>query len=136
MSSVTYITGKPLSSANRIASAGTSQITVIARKADGTPVSRGTLIFLTTNLGQLISSAPTDEVGVIEANLFGDNTVGVATIRASVSGTVEASVDVQIGILGASITLQSTPSQMPQTGGTVELVALVRDDLGGPTWPP
>lgn len=117
---------------NRIASSGTSRITVIARKADGTPVNRGTLVFLTTNLGQLISSAPTDDVGVVETNLVGNNAVGVATVQASVSGLVEASVDVQIGILGASITLQSTPSQIPQTGGTLGLIALVRDDLGGP----
>ena len=38
----------------------------------------------------------------------------------------------QIGIFGASVTLQSTPSTLPETGGELELVALVRDEQGLP----
>jgi PKD domain/Bacterial Ig-like domain (group 1) len=121
-------------SPGRISSAtGTSAITAILVKSNGSPVNPGTVVHFDTNLGTLDpATAMTDSSGVARTTLSGDGRVGQATVHASTGSIAAVMVMVQIGSLGASLSLQATPSSIPESGGTVTLTALVRDDQGSP----
>jgi len=111
---------------------GEATITVIARKDTGTAVNPGTEINFSTSLGAIESIVATDDRGVAETTLAGDGRVGTALIAASSGAAAEVSLEVKIGSLAGSIALQATPSSLPRGGGTIELLALVRDDTGQP----
>jgi hypothetical protein len=119
-------------SPNRIASNGTAQITVTARKSNGFPVNPGTTVFLSTTRGSIPESGRTDDNGVVHATLSGNGESGKATVKANAGAAEEAMIDVQIGIFAASLTLQASPSSIPTSGAVIDLVALVRDDAGQP----
>lgn len=116
----------------RIASDGTSEIRVVAQKPNGTPVNPGTLIRMSTTVGQVQPTVEVDDRGEAVAQLQGAGEFGEATVIASVGGDSMAEVVVQVGISPASIALQTTPSSVSELGGTLGLVALVRDDQGRP----
>jgi len=122
---------------------GTSQIVVIGRRPDGNPLNEGTEIFFSTDLGTVSPTVATvDKDGIATATLRGDGRVGTAQVQARVgtatsggdgmAGTGSASVSVEVGKNAGSISIQATPSNVPETGGTVDLLALVRDDQGQP----
>lgn len=133
---------------------GSSTITVIGRKPNGTPLNRGTEIRLTATLGSIEPFVQVDSEGVATAILRGDGRQGVATVTASVSsaggtappptgtppptgggsssGTSSVSLSVEIGGAAKTIVLQATPTNLGATGGTVSLVALIRDSRGQP----
>ena len=119
-------------SPNRIPADGQSAITVVARKSNGFPVNPGTTVFLSTTRGTLPGSGQTDDDGVVRATLLANGDIGVAMVRATAGAAEEAMIEVEIGILAASVTLQTTPSSIPETGGELALVALVRDNQGQP----
>jgi len=120
-------------SPGRITSAtGTSTITAVALKASGQPVDPGTQIRFDTNLGTIDSVASTNSGGVATATLRGDGRVGMATVQASTGSVAPVMLMVQIGTAAGSLTLQATPSSVPESGGTITLTALVRDDTGSP----
>jgi hypothetical protein len=117
-------------SPDRIPSTGTSTITVTARKPNGFPVNPGTTVFLSTTRGTLPQSVTTNDDGVVTAALNGNGDVGTAMVKANAGAAEEASIEVQIGIFAASVTLQASPSTISPGGGQVDLVAVVRDDRG------
>ncbi len=114
----------------RIASDSTSQIRVIARKPNGTPVNPGTLIRLGTTIGRIDPSVQTDDSGEAIGTLSGNGEFGMATVTASAGSSEAVTVDVQVGLPAGTISVQATPSTVPETGGTVNLLAIVRDDQG------
>jgi hypothetical protein len=107
-----------------------STITVIARKADGNPVNEGTEINLATTLGQVEAVIVTNDRGVATGTLIGGGEVGTATVTASSGAATAVTVDVQVGSLAGSISLQASPRKVPKGGGSVNLVSVVRDDRG------
>ncbi len=109
---------------------GTSTITVIARRANGTPVNPGTEVRFDTTLGTIDTVATTDSSGVARATLRGDGRLGKATVRASSGVATAVTVDVEVGAPARTIVLQANPTTLSQTGGTVTLLALVRDSRG------
>lgn len=129
---------------------GTSTITVIGRKPDGQPLNPGTEIRLTTSLGTISPQiVQTGSGGQATATLRGDGRLGVATVTASTGGNSttpppaggegasaagpgSASIEVEIGTPAATIVLQPNPTTLSADGGTVNLVALVRDSRGQP----
>jgi hypothetical protein len=116
----------------RIGASGTSTITVQALRGNGNPVNPGTEVRLSTTIGRIDPVAYTDDDGVARATLRGDGRVGTATVTAY-SGAVEGvEVDVEVGSLAASVGLQVTPSSVPETGGTLDLLARIRDENGQP----
>lgn len=119
-------------SPDRIASDGTSQITVVARKASGFPVNPGTTIHLSTSRGSLPASGQTNDDGVVGAVLRGNGDVGTATVKANAGAAEEAMIEVQIGVQASSVTLSADPTSVALAGGTVDLLALIRDDQGQP----
>jgi hypothetical protein len=117
-------------SPNEIGTNGTSSIRVTALRSNGTPVNPGTIIRLDTTLGTIDEQVETDDQGVGRATLTGDGRVGTATVTARSGSAEAATVDVMVGKVASSVSLQATPPSIPETGGTVELLALVRDDQG------
>ena len=56
----------------------------------------------------------------------------MATVKANAGAAEEAEIEVQIGIFAASVTLQASPTTISESGGQIDLLALVRDDTGQP----
>ncbi|HSM12950.1 MAG TPA: PKD domain-containing protein [Thermoanaerobaculia bacterium] len=116
----------------RIAKAGVSTITIQALRSNGIPVNPGTEIRLSSTIGQIEPVVYTDGDGVATGHLRGDGRAGTATVRAF-SGNVEpVEIEVAVGSLATSITLSATPTAIPEIGGEVDLLALVRDEVGQP----
>lgn len=113
---------------SKIQITGSSSITILARKLDGTPVNGGTEITLSTNLGQIEELVSTNSSGVALATLVGDGRVGTATVQAFSGAAGEAAIDVQIGALAEFIELTATPPVVPRDGGEVDLRAQAFDD--------
>lgn len=126
------ITADPL----RIDPFGESEITVIGRKSDGSPVNPGTEVILTTTLGSVDRVVLVDERGVAQAKLVGDGTIGLATVEASSGAAAAVTVEIQIGALPASLTLAANPTlvpkDVPEEGMRIRLSAAVQDDSGAP----
>ena len=116
----------------RISSNGVSEIRVRANKPNGTPVNEGTVILLGTTVGRIDPSVQVDADGEAVTLLHGDGQFGMATVSASTGGAEAVTVEVQVGLSATSISLQASPSTVPETGGTIDLLALVRDDQGQP----
>ncbi len=116
---------------SQIGANGTSSIRVTALKGNGTPVNPGTEVRLDTTLGTIDPIVETDSSGVAEGTLQGTGRVGMATVTARTGSAEPAMVEVEIGEFAANITLQATPTQVSE-GGTVSLLALVRDDEARP----
>lgn len=112
---------------------GTSTITAVVLRSNGTPVNPGTQIRFSTTLGTIDQVAETDSTGTATAVLRGDGRPGTAKVKATTGNVATPpEIDVVIGSTAGSVTLQVTPSNVPETGGTVNLLALVRDGTGQP----
>jgi hypothetical protein len=133
----------------RIALNGSSTITIIGRKPDGNPLNPGTEIHLSATLGSIPSIVTTDGSGTATATFQSNGRLGTARISAAIgtaaagggttttdapppSTPTSASIDVQVGAVTTTIILQPTPTTLPATGGTVSLLAVLRDDSGQP----
>lgn len=128
----------------KIAIRGRSTITVIGRKPDGQPLNPGTEVRLTATLGSIEPIVTIDGNGQATATFQSDGRQGMAKITAATgsgtggdgtggtSGTLQATIEVQVGEAAASIILQPTPTTIPETGGTISLLAIVRDASGQP----
>jgi hypothetical protein len=119
-------------SPSEITANGTSTIRVTALRANGTPVNPGTIVRLDTTLGSVDAQVEVDETGVATATLRGDGRIGVATVTARSGSSEAAMVEVMVGRSAANVSLQATPSQVSEDGGTITLLAVVRDDDGEP----
>jgi len=115
----------------RIGLNGSSTITIVGRKPDGNPLNPGTEIRLTTDLGTIEPLVTVDNQGRATATLRADGRFGPAKVTAAAA---DASVEttVQIGEAARSIVLQPTPTTIPETGGTIQLLATIRDASGLP----
>ncbi len=119
-------------SPNRIPLTGSSQIRVVARKPNGTPLNPGTAILFNSTIGSIAPNVGIDGNGEVITLLTGDGQFGIATVTAMAGNSESVTIDVQIGLPAGSISLQATPSSVAELGGSVELLALVRDDQGQP----
>lgn len=116
---------------SRIEVTGDASVTAILRRDNGTAVNPGTPVNFSTTLGALEPEvADTDDSGVARTTIRGTGQVGTATIEASSGGSTPATVEIQIGSLASSVTLVASPTAIGQGGGTIELLAVVRDDAG------
>jgi len=116
----------------RISKDGTSDVTVQLVRANGAVVNPGTEVRLSSTIGTIDPVVHTDSTGTAHATLTGDGRVGTATITAYSGAVDPVTVDIAVGSLAASVRLQVTPSSVPETGGILDLLALVRDDQGQP----
>jgi hypothetical protein len=116
----------------RIGTAGLSTVTVSAYRSTGNPVNPGTEVRMSSTLGIVEPVVYTNDSGQASARLRGDGRVGTATVSAFSGGVDPVTIDIAIGQLAASMSFQVTPSSVAETGGTLDLLALVRDDVSQP----
>jgi hypothetical protein len=115
---------------------GSATATATLIRPNGTP-DNGAEVQFTTTLGTFNpTSATTKSDGNAVSTLTGNGTAGTAKVTAFSGGVMSTELDVTIGSLGASITLQASPATLPATlppdGAKVTLVAVVRDATGLP----
>jgi hypothetical protein len=116
----------------RIGKTGTSTVSLQALRSNGIPVNPGTEIRLSSTIGVVDGVVFTDDDGVATGTLRGDGRVGTATVSAYSGGVDPVTTEIQVGALATSISLTVDPTSIPETGGVVELRALVRDENGQP----
>ncbi len=119
-------------SPSRITRTGTANITIQALRSNGIPVNPGTEIRLSSTIGLVDEVVHTDTDGVARATLRGDGRVGTATITAHSGALEPVTAELGVGGQAASISLSADPTSLPEVGGTVRLIALLRDDEGQP----
>ena len=116
----------------RIGTNGISTISIQALRSNGNPVNPGTEIRLSTTIGRIDEVVHTDDDGVAHATLRGDGRAGTATVSAFSGAVDPVTTDVAVGFPAGSIRLSVSPTSIPETGGTIDLLASVRDDQGEP----
>ncbi len=120
-------------SPNNIPVGGTSEVTIIARNADGSPVAAGQQVILTTTLGSLNPSRPqTRSDGTATSTLTAGEQAGTATITAILGSSDPQRTDVTIRDAATDINVQANPATVPPAGGSIELTAFVTNSQGQP----
>jgi hypothetical protein len=110
----------------------TASVQALVRRENGTPVNPGTIVLFASTLGTITPSAATDSQGIAVGTLKGDGRLGTAKVTATSGPVTTDAVEVQIGVVAATVTLSATPSSVSESGGKVNLLALVRDANGQP----
>jgi hypothetical protein len=108
---------------------GTSTVTALGRRADGSALNPGTEVRFSTNRGTITPLATIDSSGAAVATFRGDGRSGTATITATTGGGgTSATVDVQVG-QGAetkpTVLVSVNPSNIP-VGGQAEVTIIAR----------
>jgi adhesin/invasin len=97
----------------------------------GTPVQNGTVVTFTTTLGRFEPAEARTNNGKATVRLMADGRSGTATVFASSGGAKSEELTLAVGgAAAAGIILRATPSTVSGTGGTVQIVATVRDEGG------
>jgi hypothetical protein len=121
-----------------------SAIQATVTDAGGAPVTPGTAIAFTTNLGKFANGLQTytvptpDNTGVVTVSLIAGTTTGTAMVSASSSGVAQ-SVYVEFIQKGGdpfSMTLSANPTTLPADGTSSSLItATLKDSAGNPVKP-
>jgi adhesin/invasin len=119
-------------SPNNVAVKGTVTVTVIARNSDGSAVTDGTAVTLTTTLGTLTNSRPTTQGGIAMTTLQAGTQPGTATITGIVGTSDAATTMVTIRDAAVDINLQADSQTIPASGGTINFSAFVTNSQGQP----
>jgi hypothetical protein len=112
-----------------------STITVTGFRPDGNPLSEGTLVILSTDLGTLsATSLRINATGVAIATLAGDGREGAASVTASLAttsgeGATTGSATVQIAEEKPQLEISANPSTIPVLSNST-ITVLARDDDG------
>jgi PKD repeat protein len=111
---------------------GSATATATLIRPNGTP-DNGAQVQFTTTLGTFNPAvAATKSDGNAVSTLSGTGLIGTAKVTAFSGDVMSTEVDVMIGQAEALVSLQATPSTIGQDGGTIQLLALVRDAQGNP----
>jgi adhesin/invasin len=121
---------------NILSPRGSATATATLIRPNGLP-DNGAQVQFTTTLGSFNpATATTGSNGNAVSTLSGNGTPGTAKLTAFSGGVMSSELDVTIGGLGASITLQASPAtlpaSLPPSGSRITLVAIVRDATGVP----
>ena len=124
--SILYITANPPS----IPSGGAhSIISVIGYEVTGIPLSNGTVINFSCDIGSIDDKAMTHD-GKAKAIFTSDSRSGVAHIGVT-SGNSKANVDILVGSAAlASLSIGANPAVLPHEGGSSTLTAVAFDAQG------
>lgn len=120
-------------SPDNIAVEGTSTITIIGRKSDGSPVAGGQEVILTTTLGSLDPARPvTQSDGTTTSTLTAGAQAGTATVTAILGASDPATTQVTIRQAATDISIQANPASITTAGGSINLTAFVTNAQGEP----
>ncbi len=107
---------------------GTADITATVIEAGGTQVQNGTLVTFSTTIGQLDPAEARTRDGKVTVRLVAGTRSGRAIVRAFSGGVTSGDLSVDIGGAAAgSINLSANPSNVPASGGTSTVFAVVFD---------
>lgn len=99
----------------------------------GTPVQNGTVVSFTTTIGAIDPADARTENGKVTVRLRADGRSGLALVTAFSGGAASAELEIPIGAAAAQvIVVRAEPQAVPPGGGSVQIVAQVRDDSGNP----
>jgi len=126
---ILYISANPTS----ISTGGaTSIVTVIGYESTGIPLSNGTIIYFSTDIGSIDQTATTKD-GITRATFSSDERSGVAHIYVT-SGNATATpspLEIQIGSSAlSSLTIGVSPGVLPPGGGRSKITAAAFDKNG------
>lgn len=109
---------------------GSADVVASVVERAGTAVHDGTVVTFTATFGRIEPTEARTQGGRARARFVGTSS-GKATITAS-SGSATAEVkDILVGGAAAgSVALRANPATLPQTGGSTEIFAVVRDASG------
>ncbi len=110
---------------------GTSEITVMGQRASGAPLTDGTVIYFTTNIGRVEPNKVETSGGFAKTTFISDDRSGEAEIKASSGAAEPVSVTIKVGtIVLSTIELQANPPNLPKGGGKTEISARLLDETG------
>lgn len=112
---------------------GTAEVTAAVIESAGTPVQNGTVVVFTSSFGIIEPREARTEGGIARVTFTGTQS-GTAKIGAFSGGArVDAAAELEVkvgGAAAATIAMRSNPAALPQGGGTVDVLATVRDASG------
>jgi adhesin/invasin len=109
---------------------GVELIATVTEKP-GTPVQNGTLVTFTTTLGRVEPAEARTNNGRVTVRLLADGRSGTAKVTALSGGATKGELEIPVGGAAAdNLALRAEPSSVSATGGTVQLIAAVRDATG------
>src|SRR5215212_6941751 len=97
----------------------------------GTPVQNGTLVTFTTTLGRVDPPEARTTNGRATVRLLADGRSGTAKVTALSGGATKGELEIPVGAGAAdNLVLRAEPTSVGSAGGTVALIATVRDASG------
>jgi PKD repeat protein len=110
---------------------GSLDLIATVTESAGTPVHNGTVVTFTTTLGRVEPAEARTQNGRVNVRLVADARSGTARVVAFSGAAVSEPLELLVGAAAAeSLSLRADPPNVGVSGGTVQLVALVRDGSG------
>jgi PKD domain/Bacterial Ig-like domain (group 1) len=112
---------------------GTIDITAVVIESAGTPVQNGTVVSFTSQLGNIEPRESRTQNGQVTVKFTAGSQSGTAKIMAFSGGSKSDDLEVLVGAAAAAVVnVRADTTVLPTTGGTAEIIALVRDTGGNP----
>jgi hypothetical protein len=110
---------------------GTAEIIATVIESAGTPVHNGTTVTFTASVGVIEPREARTENGVARATFRAGTQSGAARVGAFSGSARAEEVEILVGGAAAqTVSVRLDPPSVPQTGGKVEVIALVSDVSG------
>ena len=112
---------------------GSVDIVATVVEQAGTPVQNGTVVTFTTTLGVVQPAEARTSSGKVTVKLSADGRSGTAVVTAFSGGATSDALELPIGAAAAeTILVRAEPGGVPPGGGSVQVIAQVRDASGDP----
>lgn len=129
----TNTTIRLVASAGLVATGGNIDITAVVIESAGTPVQNGTVVSFTSALGTFDPREGRTQNGQVTVKFIAGVQSGTAKISAFSGGSKSEDLDILVGAAGAGqVSLRTSNTTVPTTGGTATLTAQVVDLAGNP----
>ena len=117
-------------SPSQVALFGSSTVTAVGRKGNGSPLNPGTEVRFSVNRGSIEPIGMIDDSGRATARFTADGRLGASTVTATTgAGTTSVTTDIQVGQTADTkpvLLVTANPSNVP-TGGTSTITILARN---------
>lgn len=120
-------------SSTNVGAAGSAEVIAAVIESAGTPVHNGTEVRFQSSVGIVDPAVVRTDGGIARTIFRANGASGTARILAFSGGARSEAVEVRVGSAAAeTVSVRTNPSSVPQTGGTVQVIATVRDIDGSP----
>jgi PKD repeat protein len=117
--------------ASSVPANGSVELIATVTEQAGTAVQNGTVVSFTTTLGHVDPVEARTHNGKVSVRLYGDGKSGTATVTAFSGAATTGEITIPIGGAAAeTIVVRAEPRNVPTSGGTVQVIAQVRDAAG------